>query len=538
MTTIARVQGGSTGPLGFSTSVALTLPAPVGVGNCLCGLLTWDTGTVASLTDNKGNTYNLEATSTDSNGVHVAAFSRTNITNGPQTLTATFSTSAAGRMLAADEFSGTSTASSDERDGTAHGGLSQSTGTSATDGTASGPFTTAKDGDLIYGACETTETTTFCSPGTGFTGGITNNVNCTIQTEYRVQPLASSGTQATFTQLTTKRRVIFLVTIKAAAYGLIAAPLTVASPVLGTPAYSKNAYALTAISVGHSPIIGAPVLKQKQVLVAAGLTVQSPVIQVPGRLDIPVANLTVGSPVLATPVLHHPQGAWSPIPTHSQQLAEAVGVLNRALDALVAAVPGRTVGRLAWDFRHAVGVIRADAQTLINDGSLGPKATEAWELARKAGASFYSLMTARSLMIAETPMFVPAEAVSHLTVQLTLIQMATICGLTTYDSRDEALIALNLIAVVFGEAEEDVADEHDASMYRSLVTLRAATVRDLAERCRQLPRVVPYSYPSSMPGLWIAHKIYQDGARSEQLLKENKWVHPLFATPDGVALSR
>jgi hypothetical protein len=319
---------------------------------------------------------------------------------------------------------------------------------------------------------------------------------------------------------------------------LTATGLTVGSPVFGTPTYTKNSINLTALMPSWSPDIGSPEFTQKHALLKANLTVGSPVIQIPGLVGFGAVGVAVASPEIGRPRLKHPFGPWAMIPTHSSQLAEADAILNRALDALIGAVPGRQVGRPAWDFRRAVGAIRADGKTLINDGTLGPKAAEAWALARAAGATFEGFMTARARLLAEMPVFVPGEAVAHLTVQLTLVQMAALTASTTYESRDDALFALKRIAVAFEAAEEDVADEHDAMTYRSLVTLRAAAVRDLAERSRQLPRVVPYAFANSMPGLWIAHRIFADGSRAEQLLAENKWVHPAFASPEGICLSR
>jgi hypothetical protein len=319
---------------------------------------------------------------------------------------------------------------------------------------------------------------------------------------------------------------------------LVATNLTVGSPVLGTPVYAKNSIVFTASFPPHSPDLDTPTLIEKNKLVAVGITVASPFIQIPGLTGISAAGFAVASPEFGRPGLKHPYGPFPAIPTHSSQLAEAVAILNRALDALTGAVPGRQVGRPAWDFRRAVGAIRSNGKSLINDGTLGAAAAEAWALARLAGATFEGFMTARSRMLLETPAYVPGEAVAHLTVQLTLVQMAALTASTTYESRDDALAALQRIAVAFAAAEEDVADEHDAMTYRALVNLRAAAVRDLAERSRLLPRVVPYRFATSMPGLWIANRIFADGGRAEQLLAENKWVHPAFAPPEGICLSR
>jgi hypothetical protein len=92
-----------------------------------CGVVSWvGAGTLTSVTDNKGNTYNKETSVLDTtDSLNSAAFSRTNITNAPTVITANFSAGVTFRQILVDEFSGGSTASTDERDGAAHGGQFQ-----------------------------------------------------------------------------------------------------------------------------------------------------------------------------------------------------------------------------------------------------------------------------------------------------------------------------------------------------------------------------------------------------------------------------
>src|SRR5262245_9640175 len=132
----SRVQGNSndTGGAG-STTIAVTLSSAVGVGNVICGAVSWDSSfNLNSVTDNQGNTYNLETALTDTTNLQKsAAFSRTNIRNAPITITANFSGSAAFRKIIVDEFTGRTTISSDERDGSAHGGQFQNSPGTATE---------------------------------------------------------------------------------------------------------------------------------------------------------------------------------------------------------------------------------------------------------------------------------------------------------------------------------------------------------------------------------------------------------------------
>jgi hypothetical protein len=323
------------------------------------------------------------------------------------------------------------------------------------------------------------------------------------------------------------------------ATSLAANNLSAGSPTFGKPAYAKNAFDLIAVFVPHSPVFDTPAINQKCKLVAANLTVARPFIQIPGLTGLTAAGLGVGSPVIGAPILTHPWGIHEPIPTLSAQLDEAEELLNLVLDGLIKSVPTRIGGgRPAWDFRRQVGIVRADGKQMIFLGTLGTPLVQAFGFATAAGATLEAYERLRQLIIAQEPFSLPAQATAHLALQGTLAQMSFIAAKTAYKSRDEAFTALKRISEAYAPAEEDVADEADPMMYRALVAARAASVRDLAERGRQLPRVIIYSFATPMTGLWIAHRLYDDATRFEELRDENNWIHPAFCPEEGRYLSR
>lgn len=220
-----RVQGAqSTESSSAFTTKTVTLSA-VGSGNAVLGLVSWDLAggiTLSSVTDDKGNTYNLETSIDDTtNSGRTACFSRTNITNAPTVITATFSSSIGFVGIIADEFSGTSTASSDERDGAAHGGQFQLSPGTGTDACTSGNFTTSVNGDLIWGATANTGGNVTPTTGTGFTTGTQSTwTDYRAASEYRTQTTAGAGTAATFTQASFGGgHETFLIAIKPASGG-------------------------------------------------------------------------------------------------------------------------------------------------------------------------------------------------------------------------------------------------------------------------------------------------------------------------------
>jgi hypothetical protein len=235
--TVSFVQGkGANGGAASAGTIAVTLTAAVTSGNAICGMVGHDSAaTLTSVTDDKSNTYNLETSVVDTtNSERVTAFSLGNITNGPSTITANISSSVGARSLIADEFSGI-LAASNPRDSTAHGGLWNSSPGTGANGVTSGTFTTATNGDLLYGATAndsgddtgtlTAGTTSGSFALTGTSSLTSSNACSMLKSEWCAQTTAGAGTAATFTQSVNVSRVTFLVALKAAA----------ASPVFALP---------------------------------------------------------------------------------------------------------------------------------------------------------------------------------------------------------------------------------------------------------------------------------------------------------------
>lgn len=165
--TISHVQGTHAGADGSGSTIVLTFTNPVGTGNTVCGGFSFNSTTLTSVTDDKGNTYNTETLITSA-GASCYAFSLGNITNGPKIITITLAANSGfGNTSVADEYSGTA-ALSDPRD--VHGGQAQSSVGTTTDAVSSGSFTTTANGDLIYGVTICTNSANLCAAGTGFTG--------------------------------------------------------------------------------------------------------------------------------------------------------------------------------------------------------------------------------------------------------------------------------------------------------------------------------------------------------------------------------
>lgn len=196
---IARVQGALGADNSSGASVATAFTSAVASGDLVVGMVTWDATlgtTLASVTDDKGNTYNLGTHLHDStHNQDLELFYLGNITNAPKTLTASFAGSAPNccERLTLDEYSGV-TGTTDGMLGT----VNQAPGT-GNDGLSSGSFTTTTKGDLIYAVATITSGSTTFLAGTGFTarnsvGGSPNVNDVTTEDAVQSNPGATSGT--------------------------------------------------------------------------------------------------------------------------------------------------------------------------------------------------------------------------------------------------------------------------------------------------------------------------------------------------------
>lgn len=198
-----------------TTSIPCTLDAVVGNGNGLIvvahsagdGTSTPDTCTV---TDDKGNTYTLVDSHQNSPASYCTyTFYCTNITNAPQTITATLNISRQFGAIAIAEFTNLKAAS--PLDGHA---IASTNGNESPDGISSGSITPTTDGDLIFGYAVDATSNGIVAITTGFTAGFA--ASNTWYSEYKVQTTAAAvaalftgadaGVRVTATVLAFKRK--------------------------------------------------------------------------------------------------------------------------------------------------------------------------------------------------------------------------------------------------------------------------------------------------------------------------------------------
>ncbi|GJD58349.1 hypothetical protein [Methylobacterium dankookense] len=215
---------------------------------------------------------------------------------------------------------------------------------------------------------------------------------------------------------------------------------------------------------------------------------------------------------------------------------QGADVLVSVLDALRGAgIPGG--GQASADFRRTVGVLEAGAAGYVEGGTFGALLADGFSAATEAGATFDGMERVGHVAASFTSALWVVQWVAQTSLRLAFVEMCGILAATTFASRQDVDAAKARLNALFAPAEEFAADQRDATVYRSLVALHAAAVRDLTERSRQTPRVITYSLPNRSPALALANRLYGDGGRADELIAENKVVHPLFVPRQGRALA-
>ncbi len=119
-----------------------------------------------------------------------------------------------------------------------------------------------------------------------------------------------------------------------------------------------------------------------------------------------------------------------------------------------------------------------------------------------------------------------------------LVQLARACAAyqpTSYDDarslRAAACALLDAEILRAGDAGED-------AVYTAFRALRIAVARDLAARGDPLPRLRDVEVIRPLPAAVLAHGLYGDGRRGDELVQKADPVHPLFMPTKLRVLSR
>jgi|SRR5215831_422566 len=214
---------------------------------------------------------------------------------------------------------------------------------------------------------------------------------------------------------------------------------------------------------------------------------------------------------------------------------EALPIVRATLDSLLEWMP--SAGREGADLRARANLLKADAPHLLQQDKLGPPMAQCFDIALQGGLTLWQAERVRQVTDGFKPVLVGAKVIKHSLIQLALVTQSQIIANKPFRSRKDVEDILVMVNASFSSVAEAVADEMDAMTYRAIIALHAALTFLLIEFARPLPQMMAYRFNQPMTTLTLAHRLYADASRADELRYENRIVHPAFARRDGIALS-
>jgi prophage DNA circulation protein len=219
----------------------------------------------------------------------------------------------------------------------------------------------------------------------------------------------------------------------------------------------------------------------------------------------------------------------------SDEATEVLGIVQR-IGPVVLSSAVTLSGSFGTALRRCVGMMIAD-ENMIDLPTFGTAFSICLDLARNCNATLVTMDRVRKAALAETPVSLPATQTVLAIVRLTLACEARIISSMTFASRDEVDAIATAMNDAFSQTSEIAADDLDSYTYMALIRLHGDVTRHLADRGRQLPRVIAYQYQMVMPAMRMAQRAYTDPSRYQELIAENGVVHPAFMPREGNMLS-
>ena len=104
-------------------------------------------------------------------------------------------------------------------------------------------------------------------------------------------------------------------------------------------------------------------------------------------------------------------------------------------------------------------------------------------------------------------------------------------------SYDDAAALRVVLAAALDSEITAAGDAGEDASYTALKALRSAVVQDLTVRGASLPSIVTVNLQLPLPSLVIAHRLYLDASRSDQIAAESGAIHPAFCPTTFQALA-
>ncbi|AUZ85786.1 DNA circularization protein [Methylophaga nitratireducenticrescens] len=209
---------------------------------------------------------------------------------------------------------------------------------------------------------------------------------------------------------------------------------------------------------------------------------------------------------------------------HAEQLQAEVDTVFSSIDEVV----GTTLDPISLRLSSATE-IASILQSSIS--RIGTRVTQPLEAIKSYSSLFNSGINRPVIPLAtrsRQQQATSTKAVYDLVNRTTLIEAARSSSQAEYATYDDAIrVRNNLLTELDVQMKaNDVSDD----VFTSLLDLRVTVIEDIRTRGADLSRLTTYTPKASLPALVIAHNLYGDAFREQEVIERNNVSHPGFVS--------
>jgi hypothetical protein len=215
--------------------------------------------------------------------------------------------------------------------------------------------------------------------------------------------------------------------------------------------------------------------------------------------------------------------------TLAAEKTDIEALVGLILDGLGATISSH-VGVQGAVLRRQIGDLRADWLTLLQagDNSFSVALLGCFTTARTSGGLLAGFTNLRLDLFAETNHGPIATLIVDVTIIFCLAAEGRIVGAMQFVSRDDVEAMIIKMRAAYEQAKLIIADTIDPQAYQDFLAMGAALIQHLSATARPLPRMIQFTVATPLPALTLSNLIYRTATRSDEIIDENKIVHPAF----------
>jgi len=219
---------------------------------------------------------------------------------------------------------------------------------------------------------------------------------------------------------------------------------------------------------------------------------------------------------------------------HDEQ-EQLLEIINAICDYMLQMVSAK--GEQAARLRHQIGQLRSNGLEWLHEKIFGTKMLDCFVTARTLPITTDLVASVRVQIQDLAPTGMIAIIVVESAIIFCLTTESIFITQMTFRSADDVQAIMKRMKIAFDGARDQAADRMDSASYQQLTYLSGSLINHLNATALALPRLVYLTFGASLPSLRLANVIYQDASRSDELVDDNKTVHPLFMQREIRALS-